>query len=193
MNAIEILLWTTACWILVEIGRSGDDRLWVPLGLVLGLAFENKHTSLVLAAGIGVGMLLTPLRHHLRRPGPWLGVAGAVALALPNVVWQVEHDWVSLEFYGNLARESNLPVTPLDILGGQVIAMNPATAPVWIAGLVWLFSARGREQRALGWAFATALALLMASGASRPDRIAGLYPVAFAAGGVLLESASRLR
>ncbi len=190
MNAFEILLWTVACWLLLEIGRSGDGRLWVALGIVVGLAFENKHTSLLLAAGIAAGTLLTPLRRHLRERWLWLGVGTAAVLMAPNLAWQAVNGWPSLEFYRNLASESNLPVTPLEVLLGQVV-IHPAAFPVWAAGLVFLFSARGRPHRALGWAFLTLLLIFCISEASRPDRIQGVFPVVFAAGGVALERANR--
>ena len=191
MNAFELLFWATACWLLVELNESDDARLWLPIGVLLGLAFENKHTSLLLAAGILVATLMTPLRGHLRSRWPWIGAFAAIALALPNVLWQVANGWPSLEFYENLRRESNIPLGPLEVLGEQIGATNPLTFPVWAAGVAFFFSSRGTRQRSLGWLFVAVLGIFMASGASRPDRIQGAYPVVFAAGGVMLEAASQ--
>jgi hypothetical protein len=193
MNCFELLLWAAVCCLFLELSRSGDERLWIPLGILIGTAFEFKHTSLLLAVAVGAGTLLTPLRAHLRGPFLWLGVLAALVIMLPNVFWQVANGWPSLEFYRNLARESNVPTAPLDVLGGQIGAMNPASFPIWAAGTVFLFSARGGQYRALGWLFVTLLAVFMLSGASRPDRIAGGYPVVLAAGAVLWEDASRRR
>ena len=47
---------------------------------------------------MGAGMLATPLRAELRTPWPWLGAAVALLLVSPNLVWQAEHDWATLEF-----------------------------------------------------------------------------------------------
>jgi hypothetical protein len=193
MNCFELLLWSTACWILLELCRSGNERLWVPIGLVLGIALELKHTSILLIGGFGVATLLTPLRAHLARGWLWLGVLVTALLALPNAYWQLANGWPSLEFYRNLDLESNIPTSPLGVLENQIGAMNPATFPVWLAGAVFCFSARGRPYRALGWVFLTLLASAILGGRSRPDRIAGVYPLMFAAGGALLEATSRRR
>jgi hypothetical protein len=73
----------------------------------------------------------------------------------------------------------------------QVLFMNPASAILWSAGIVFLLvRAEGRPWRSLGWAFAILLALIVFGGKSRPDRIAGAYPIAFAAGAVVWERAS---
>ncbi|MEN8181274.1 MAG: hypothetical protein ABFS46_01930 [Myxococcota bacterium] len=55
----------------------------------------------------------------------------------------------------------------------------------------FLRSPRGRRFRPLGWLFATALVLAILGGSSLPYRIAGVFPVVFAAGAVLLERARK--
>jgi hypothetical protein len=60
VNCTGILLWTAASWILLELCRSRNPRLWLALGVVLGVALLNKHTALVPIAGVAVGTLLTP-------------------------------------------------------------------------------------------------------------------------------------
>jgi hypothetical protein len=187
MNAFEVLIWTAIAWLLVELCRSGEVRLWLPIGVLLGVGFENKHTIALIAGGVAVATLATPLRRHLAGRWPWLGALAAIALALPNIGWQIANGWPSLEFYENLERESNIWTSPPDILVDQILVMSPATAPVWIAGAVTLFSSRARRYRPLGWLFLTLLVTFVFSGLSRPDRIAGAYPVAFAAGGIAWE------
>ncbi len=191
MNCFELLLWATGCWILIEMNRSGDKRLWILLGILLGVALENKHTSLLLVAGIAVATLLTPLRRHLLCKWLWFGALATMLLVVPNVIWQMLNDWPSLEFYRNLAHESNIPIGPMEILAEQIGATNPMTFPVWAAGIYYFFSARGARYRGLGWLFVTMFVIFMLSGASRPDRIQGVYPVMFAAGGIMIETASR--
>jgi hypothetical protein len=190
MNGFEILFWTLACWLLIELCRSGDERLWLLVGVVFGVALENKHTAGLLIAAFGVATLATPLRSQLVRRWLWLGALVALLIALPNLLWQVAHDAPSLEFYRNLDRESNIPVSALDVLVEQIAVTNPGTFPVWLAGAIFCFSGRGQRYRPLGWVFVTLLVVAMAGGKSRPDRIAGVYPAMFAAGGVLLESLS---
>jgi hypothetical protein len=198
VNCLEILLWTTACWILLELCRSRDPRLWVVLGVTLGISFLTKHTTLVLIAGVGGATLLSPLRRDLLCRWPWLGALAAVLIASPNICWQLVNDWPSLAFYRSVA-EANVPTSLLGFLGRQILAQNPATLPIWVAGILFfLTSPRGRRFRPLGWLFLAVLILGVIGGQRRADRIAGAYPVVFAGGAILLEAvrraeASRLR
>lgn len=186
MNSLAVLFWAIAFLLLVEIERRNDPRLFIALGGVVGLGLENKHTIVLLGVGLAVGLLLTPARRHLYSRWLWGGVALALLLAVPNLLWQATHDWASLEFYRSQDLK-NVPTPPLAVLGQQVLGMNPATLPVWAAGVIFLlFTKRGRPYRHLGWLFVTLLALMLVGQKSRPDRIASSYLILFAAGGALL-------
>jgi hypothetical protein len=66
--------------------------------------------------------------------------------------------------------------------------------PLWLCGLGFLLvSKRAGSLRHLGIAYGVLLALLMAGGKSRPDRIAAFYPLLFAAGGATLDRTLRGR
>ena len=185
MNIFELLLWGALTWVLIEIELREAPRLWLLFGLLAGVALLNKHTAVLFAAGLGLGLLVTPARRHLGRPWLWLGVLIAGALVLPNLLWQVANGWPSLEFYRNASLYKQTKLPSLAVLALQVVFVNPGTLPVWIAGLLYLL--RRPSLRHLGLAYLAMLALMMATHESRPDRIAGMYPVLFAAGGVALE------
>ena len=75
----------------------------------------------------------------------------------------------------------------------QGLTVSPGAVPVWLAGLVWLLRRRTADLRHLGLTFLILLGLLMASGQSRPDRILGIYPLMFAAGGAALGAVAASR
>jgi hypothetical protein len=191
VNTTAILLWTVASWILLELCRSRDPRLWLPLGAALGLALLNKHTAVVPVAGVAVATLLTPLRRDLATRWPWLGALVGVSILSPNLYWQLANDWVSFAFYSSV-EESRFTASAWQQIQLQILAQNPASFPIW-AGGAWFFlvSPRGLRFRALGWLFATGLFLAIIGGSMLPYRIAGVFPAAFAGGAVLLESIRR--
>jgi 4-amino-4-deoxy-L-arabinose transferase-like glycosyltransferase len=159
--------------------------------VVLGISFLTKHTTVVLITGLAAATLLSSLRRDWLGKWPWVGALAAGLIVSPNLYWQAVNGWPSLEFYRSLS-EANIATSPLSVIGQQIIAQNPATLPIWISG-IWFFlaSPRGRGFRPLGWLFLTVLALGMIGGQSRADRIAGVFPVVFAGGAILLEAMRR--
>ncbi|MCP4656164.1 MAG: glycosyltransferase family 39 protein, partial [bacterium] len=192
MNALALPAWAACFLILVEIERRDEPRLWLAFGAVSGLGLENKHTIVLLALGLAVALVLTPARRHLAGRWLWMGLGIAALLALPNLLWQVAHGWPSLEFYRNADLLKNVPTPPFEVLKQQVLFMNPAALPVWLAGVVFFLATKaGRRYRHLGWIFVVLLLLMVAAQQSRPDRIVAAYTVVFAGGGVLLEELVR--
>jgi hypothetical protein len=115
-------------------------------------------------------------------------------IVVPNVLWQVQHGWPSMEFYRNAALYKNQPAGPWQIVMMQVLFMSPGTLPVWLAGLI-LFLRRGADVdlRHIGLVYVVLFVMLIAARQSRPDRLLGMYPVLFAAGGLALDELARSR
>jgi hypothetical protein len=191
VNCTGLLLWTLASWVLLELCRSRDPRLWLALGSVLGLALLNKHTAVVPVAGVAVATLASPLRRDLRSPWPWLGALAAALIVAPSLYWQWANGWPSLAFYAGV-EEGRQTASALDQIVLQILAQNPASFPIWACGVFFFaFSARGSRYRPLAWFFATAFGLAIVAGSSLPYRIGGVFPLAFAGGGVFLEGVRR--
>lgn len=193
MNAFETMFWALACWLLLRAMATDTPASWVALGLACGLGVENKISMTWLMGGLGLGLLLVEPRRLLTR-GPWLAAACAAALCVPYVVWQVQHDWATLEFMREASQGKMQAQAPLSFLGQQVLNMHPATLPVWLAGL-WVLLARPplRSARLLGIAFVAVTALLLANATSRPSYLAPAFAPLLAAGGCWWETRLRAR
>jgi len=191
MNAFEVLAWATVAYLLILAlaaqARGPATRPFVLLGIVLGAAALNKHTSVLYLGALSFGLLLSGARGVLRTKGPWLALGLTVLILLPNLLWEGMHDFISFEFYrAQASRNVDTPVL-LGLLN-QVLFIGPAALPLALLGL-WFFlsSAAGARYRVFGLSFLLLLVCLLALRSSRPDRIAGAYPVLLAAGAVVLE------
>ena len=194
MNAFEPLFWMGAVYLLVRIINGGSPTLWLWLGLLLGLGLENKHATAFFAAGIFVALLLTPERRHFAQKWIWLGGLLAFAAALPNIVWEARYHWPTYELLNNIAHSNkNVALSPVEFIVQQVNFLNPATLPLWLAGLVWLFGSReGRRYCAIGIIYLVTLAeFIILHGKSY--YLAPVYPLLFAAGGVAIERVFAVR
>ena len=188
MNAFEPLFWTGCAFVVVRIVKTGDQRLWLWFGLLAGLGLENKYSMAIYALGLVVGVLLSPERRALGRPWIWLGGAVVALVFLPNAIWNVQHGWPFFELMRNIrASGRDVVLSPGEYLLRQAFNMNPATLPIWLAGVGWLLlSARGRAFRPLGWAFLVTLATFVLT-KGKDYYLAPAFATLFAAGAVAIE------
>jgi 4-amino-4-deoxy-L-arabinose transferase-like glycosyltransferase len=184
-STFDLLAWAVVTWLVARVIRTGDQRLWLPAGLVAGLALLNKPLIAFLLAGLGVGMVIAGPRSLLRSAWLWGGLAIALVLWSPWLVWQSSHGWPQLDVSSSIAAGGSASSQPRwALLPFQFLLVSPVLAPVWIAGLIAL--ARRQELRpfrlfAAAWVFLV-VAFLVSGG--KPYYLAGMFPVLLAAGAI---------
>ena len=188
MNAFEPLFWTGCALALLRLIRTGNPRLWLVFGAIAGLGLENKYSIAVFTGALLIGLLLTTERKLLFTP--WLLAGGAVALLffLPNLVWNIQHQWPFLELMHNIhANGEYITLPPTAFLLQQILIMNPLSLPFWLGGLwFYLFRVEGREYRTFGWAFVITLGFFLAAH-GKNYYCAPAYPMLLAGGALLAE------
>ncbi|MEO6970218.1 MAG: glycosyltransferase family 39 protein [Chthoniobacterales bacterium] len=193
-QAYESLFWTGAIYLLVRIINGAPPRTWLWFGVVVGLGLQNKHSMAFFAAAIVVALLFTPERRHFGQRWIWLAGLIAFAIALPNVVWQIQRGWPTWVLLHGIAQSNkNVVLTPLQYFAQQFGLMNPGTAPVWLGGLIWLLVSRGgRRYRVIGFTYLIALTEFIVMH-GKNYYLAPAYPMLFAAGGVAAEGLLAMR
>jgi hypothetical protein len=186
MNSFDILIWAFLFFIVIKIINADNQKLWLAFGLVAGLGLENKLSVMFLLGGLFVGLLLTQHRRHFLSGWLWLGVLITAFLFLPHILWQMKHDWPTLEFMRNATMYKNLQVSPFEFFLGQFMDMHPLTLLVWMPGLLYfLFSAEGGRYRLFSLAYiAIFIVFVMQNG--KPYYQSPFYTVLFAGGGVVI-------
>jgi 4-amino-4-deoxy-L-arabinose transferase-like glycosyltransferase len=164
MNAFEPLLWGGCAYVILRMIKTGNPKLWLAFGAIAGLGLENKYSIAIFAFGLIAGLFLTRRRRLLF--SPWLLAGGAVALAifLPNLLWNIHHHWPFLEVMHNIRTTGkDVILSPMAYFGQQILMMNPSSLPFWAGGLLFLFWVEEGAYRALGWAFVITVAFFMAT------------------------------
>jgi hypothetical protein len=187
LPAFEPLFWILASYLVVRILQEENPKLWLWVGVVVGIGLMNKHSMLFFGFGLIIGLLLTPLRKYFK--SPWLYAGGAIALLifLPNLIWQITHGWPTLHFILNLKAGVMSGISLLQFLAGQFLYLHPFNAILWIPGLVFfLFKKAGKPYRVLGWIWLAVFILLVVS-KSKIYYLAPAYAVLIAGGGIALE------
>jgi 4-amino-4-deoxy-L-arabinose transferase-like glycosyltransferase len=187
-DTLQPLAWLCCAYGLIRVMRGGSERWWLAIGLAAGAGFLAKYTIAFWLVALAIGIVAMPARRLLARPSPYLGAGIALLMVLPNVIWQWAHGWPFLEIGRVAAETKNVALSPLAFLGEEIWQLNPATAPVWLAGLVALaVTRRFADLRAFAVAFVVLVGAMVVLHGKAYYPL-GAYPLLFAAGGVALEA-----
>jgi 4-amino-4-deoxy-L-arabinose transferase-like glycosyltransferase len=158
-----------------------DGRWWIAVGVVTGLSLYNKQLIPLLLLGIAAGLLIAGPRRVLLSPWLWLGVIVAVIVGLPNVLYQVTHDFPQLDMAAALSDDkggdNRVLFFPL-----QIVLLGAPLVPLVVAGFINLL--RDRRLRSIGWGYLVVALFVLVSG-SGPYYTFGLMMPLFAAGCVV--------
>ncbi len=187
MNAFEPLFWVLFAWIVIRIIKGANTALWLTFGAVAGIGLENKYTMLVFGFAVVAALLISGQASLFTSRWVWIGGVIALALFLPNLLWQARHDWPQIAVVRAGQEFKNYPVGPLRFFFEQILYLQPIELPVWLAGLVWFFAApEGKRFRFLGWAYFIVMFVFIGLHGKTYYALP-VYPLLMAAGGVALE------
>ncbi|HSE16422.1 MAG TPA: glycosyltransferase family 39 protein [Pyrinomonadaceae bacterium] len=188
MNAFEPLFWGGLAYVVLRIIKTRNTRLWLLFGAIAGVGLLNKYSLVFFASALLAGLLLTRRRGILFTP--WIIAGGAIAflIFLPNLIWNVQHDWPFLELMRNVrATGKDVVLPPGKYVLQQIVMMNPVSLPFWLGGLLFYFFSRdAKGYRNFGWAFAITILFFMITH-GKDYYSASAYVMLFPAGAVATE------
>ncbi|HVB91314.1 MAG TPA: glycosyltransferase family 39 protein [Acidimicrobiales bacterium] len=186
-TAFDILAWAALALVVVRIGRTGNLRLWLVGGLVLGLGLANKHSVGFFAVAIFVGALLSGGRRLVLNRWFLAGAAIAACFTVPDVWWQAQHDWPTVAMTSRLNQENGGAGNIVSWVVGQVLMVSIALAWVWVLGLSHLWRSGRPLWRALVWAYGLLFVFFALTTGAKVYYLAGAYVYLLAAGAVHVE------
>jgi hypothetical protein len=155
--------WLIAIYLLLRILRTGDRRLFILIGIDLGVGLETKLTILALCVAIVAAVLMSrALRPLLRTRYPWLGLLIAVALFAPNLAWQFANAFPSLTYIHNHSADISNSGGIVAFIADFILYIGPLLLPLWIAGLAFMF--RTPQLRPMGVLTVVAILVLLPEG-----------------------------
>lgn len=182
-------LWSVlVAYLMIRLLKSEDPRWWIPIGAAIGLGMMTKYTMVMFVAGLVGGVLLTDARRYLRSLWLWGGVALSLLIFLPNLIWQIQHDFISLEFLSSIhARDVAIGRAEGYLVEQFLFCTNPFMISFWVAGLIWYFrNEAGRRYRMICWMYVIPFLIYLIT-RGRSYYLAPAYPMLIAAGVVVWE------
>ena len=144
----------------IRLLKTENPRWWLAIGATAGIGLLTKYTICFFVLALLCGFLLTRARRFLWNW--WLlgGVAIALLIFLPNLLWQIHHDFITWHFLHSIhIRDVGLGRGNQFIFKQFFVCANIYAASLWIGGLVcYLLSPRYRP---LAWMYLMPLAFFL--------------------------------
>lgn len=185
--SFDYLFGVLLTYFVLRLLNTEDPRWWVAIGAVIGLGMMTKYTMAFFVVGLAVGVFLTPARRLLLNRWLFIGVALSLLIFLPNLIWQIRHDFISLTFLKHIhVRDVGEGRTKGFLPEQAFVCTNILMLPLVFMGLWFYVRKTGQKYRLLGWMFLGTLALFVIAQA-RSYYMGPMYPMVLASGAVVWE------
>ena len=168
---------TTAAFLfcLARLQRTGKGFWWLWAGIAGGLGLLSKYSGLFVGAGALAWLIFTPrARTWLATAWPWAGGVLALAVFLPNLLWQSQHQWMTFAFQFGRVTQGHLTLRFLfEFIGAE---LGLATPFILILAGIGAWRARGRDDDRFLLLALIAPALLYFLVHALHDRVQGNWP-----------------
>jgi len=169
VDPLSVFFWMLglmAGWRAVKEKSTTGDWAWV--GLWLGLGFLSKYTELFQWLCWAVFFVLwPPARRHLKRPGPYVALLINLVCALPVIIWNAQHQWITVAHVADNAsvgKEWHFTLKYLlDYVGSEFGLLNPVYF-IGATGAAIAFWRRSRKNGLLAYFFSMGAPVILCYG-----------------------------
>ncbi|WP_030156723.1 glycosyltransferase family 39 protein [Glycomyces sp. NRRL B-16210] len=160
---VDLVVWAAVLLFAIR-ALTRDARWWLAVGAVTGVGLYNKHLVVLLLLSVAVALLAVGPRRALASKWLWAGVALALVVGSPNLIYQAVNGWPQLEM-ASAINETDGAENRILLLPFQFVLLGTFLVPVWIAGIVALLRRpQWRPVRALAVAYPILLVVTLATG-----------------------------
>jgi hypothetical protein len=182
---VDQFFWVLTCYFFIRFLNTGNQRIWLLIGLIVGFGLLAKYSVAFLAFAIFIGILTSNHRELFTRKWIWIGGFISLLIFIPNIIWQFRNGLPVLEHMEALRNDESTPT--YQFLIEQIIIIHPFNLPIWITGVFFLlFSEQGRKYRILIWIYFVPLVVFLLM-KGKAYYISPAYPVLLTGGSVLFE------
>ncbi len=143
------LFWVLNFFFLTKYVKNIDRKyLWL-LTVGTALAFLTKYDAVFFIFGVSSLLFFKSTRQAILEHKFWQSIIVFVLLISPNIIWQIANDFPVLKMFARLYETQLDRQTPLDLLQGFFMALNPLTLLISIPAIFSLFHYSMKSYRPL--------------------------------------------
>lgn len=189
--AFDQFFWTLGFYFVVRFLNTKDNRNLIYAGVTAGFGLLNKYTFVVWLAGVIIALLFYDRGTVFKNKTLYLAFAISVAMAFPNVIWQIQHDFPAIIHQQRLAEVQLEKLDRFEFLTEQL--EFPLTLSLSLLGLYGLFGHPEIKKFRLVGIAVVLIFLAMWALRAKPYYVFAAYPVLFAAGAAMLHQICKSR
>jgi hypothetical protein len=191
-NFLEVFFWTAIAFTIIRFIQTNQNRWLYYCGVSVGLGLMSKYSVAFYTVSVIAGLAVTSQRRVFANKHLYYAALIALAIFLPNIVWQYNHRFPVLHHMKEL-QETQLQYINRSAFIVDQLMMNIPCVFIWLTGLLALFfSSTLRNYRFVAWAYIFVLILLLYL-QGKSYYALGAYPVLFAFGAYHLEKMTSLK
>ena len=178
--------WLMLAYLTLRLVNTQNERYWIGIGIVLGVAFLNKYSILFFGVSIFVALVLSEHRRLIWSRYFLYALILALVIVTPNLIWQVQHHFPVITHMAELQRRQLSHENPMTFMTGQLMLNFPCVF-IWLTGLICsLFIKNEKGIRFIGLSYLFVVIILIL-GHGKAYYALGAYPMLFAIGGYTME------
>ena len=184
--AFNQLFWLMFFYFFVQMLRTKNLNYWYLIALISAIGLLNKYTMLIPMSTAVLGLLVGRRFSTLFCRQFWIGLVGILLVAMPNVLWQYNHNWPLLYHLNELQTTQLVNFSAIHFTNMQFL-MNAHGIIIWLFGFLAFFLYKPfKPYRPIGYAFLFMWLSLALIGA-KPYYMLGVYPILFVFGSLIIE------
>jgi len=189
MNVLEPMLTAMGILFLIRMINDDNPKFLMHFGIIAGLMLMNKHTSALFILFVFAMMMFTGYRRFLFTKYSVYGILLMGLIFIPNIIWQVQNDFPSLEFYMTNIAEKNVKISVKEYFLMLIFGYNPFVLLICFCGTAYfLITKRFAKYRLSALVFLAAFIFFFVFRTGRIDRPAFAFIVIIPAGAIFIEN-----
>lgn len=180
------LMWVLSAYLIVKHIQTRKTNYIYMLGVVVGIGMLTKYTIAFFVLALLAGILVSPQRKLLLNKVWMAAFAIAFIIFLPNLLWQIRHDFPVISHIKELKAKQLDYIDPLKFTF-QLLIIHASTTVVWLSGLIYLIKTKSNKRYIfVAYSFIFLILLLLVLN-GKVYYSFGAFPMLFAAGGICFQ------
>jgi hypothetical protein len=159
------LFWVLNFYLLTKYVKYLDRKyLWL-LTISTALAFLTKYDAVFFIFGVSSLLFFRSTRQALFKHKFWWNIITFILLISPNIIWQIVNDFPVLKMFARLYEMHLDELSPIAVLSGLIISVNPLTLLISIPAIICMFHPNMKNYRPIAFSiFLSTLLLAFSQG-----------------------------